>query len=427
MKSLKSLSAILVSALFISACTNTQEVELPVLEELNIEEVGDVSIKKRQYKNIEIVKPLEIEWQEKTEIGDLKFFNNVDSDNKWFDGEPHYYKVGTVKSPNEYAGDDMILLAKESWVTKPTQKAFYRFIKHKDNYILLKNYSYNAEYDPGSYSEESANIERFNSNMPNVKFSTNAIINDFEFPKTIKGENEDQVLVLDLLNNKKYPYYTSFIYGELWDQKRYSFKRDENGRLINKYIDLNKQPDLELLFTDENGLEVYRIPKFYYADWYNSSPDLFFVKSPDGVKVRYKLKNNFLDGASLITLNDGTKLSRSSYYLDLTRFGTDKYYVEIADKNRVKIDDFKIIGKNNFGENIYELKDKSHPLLSENLGYELFQVIDEETHTVLDMKFEKIELDEFIKEHQLIFWIDPFNRIITLRGSKYGPKGVGGA
>lgn len=388
---------------------------------------------------------LKVKWHPAKQIEDLELINNLEKDQY-----VKYFEVGKITSDGEYR-DGTIILA-EFFINNlydPENSLFYRLIrKTSGEYISLPQYSANLDEEDGLYEL----TQKFDTTKTIV--NKKIIIEGLDFPKEINDKDDNQILKLD-----------EFSIG------------------TSEYFDAK---NLEIMFTDSQIGEVYYCSKYHERDnaW-ASSPVRFYVKSPDGIEIRYELKSDFInnqnDQLNSITWLDGSSTERMMYRFDPPPCGS-RGHIEIIENNPITLDDLEEAGETSSGEKIYELKDKNHSVLKRiyedtKPTYEItvnemdapenwidqqeqkfYDELEKHPISLSDLKYVgeneysltvytftkehpaqqylfegaelmlmsgndigsiKVSYDDFVDGHQLIFWKDPFDRLIRLRSSAF--------
>ncbi len=311
----------------------------------------------------EIIPPQKISdqilWNSPQEIPSLKIFET----NQYSREEgAKYYKVGKFID-GQYKDGEIILIS-APYEGPAFYPAFYRFVKQGNNLTLLKKYSDDL------YDGDGLIRSRFSINETFT-------ISFLEFPKSFDGPQPRQVLDADV------------------------------G--VNAFFSLN---NLRKIFVDKNLGDIYTT-----ANYPSTFSDVFarhgfYVQASDGTVKIYSLKVDFVgkDNVPAITWSNGTQNKNEYTFTDLSGCGSTNY-ISVVSKEAVNLtNDSMVVGKNSKGDTIYELKDKNHNLLKDYYDnkYQVFEG-------------QKVSYEEFLANHPLFFWIDPFDRLIKFQNNKFIP------
>ncbi len=305
----------------------------------------------------------DIIWNDPQQIPSLNIFTKTIESNYTYDPEKDakYYKVGTVTS-GKYQGGEIILVSAPADGPSPYPE-FYRFIKLADSLIYLKNSSGIAF----AYLEATSS-----------KYTTdeNYIINQLIFPKSIVGPKSSEILELDQYVNA-----------------------------------LFASSSLKKVFTDPKYGDVYTSVGYDPNNTDLFKRNGFYIKSPDGTVKVYSLKPDFVDQTkgTQITWLDGTANKADYTYTTHTGCGSANY-ASILPSNMASLNNMKVTGKTINGDNIYEFKDINNPVLKDTYTNK-YQVYGDVV---------KVPYAEFVANHPVFFWQDPFGRLIKFENSAYG-------
>lgn len=166
-------------------------------------------------------------------------------------------------------------------------------------------------------------------------------------------------------------------------------------------------------FSEENTKKAF-VHKIM-GDVYFGNDNGFHVKDFDGLDIIYTLEIDFVgkDNIPAITWSGNSQNKNEYAYTDIAGCGSSNYVSVITDKifDNIKIDpfnDFTTSGKNTNGDTIYEFKDKNHPALKY-------------FHDKLYYGDPKMPYEEFLANHPVFFWKDPFDRLIKFQNNKFIP------
>lgn len=303
---------------------------------------------------------LSVSWNQPRPIDSLNIFTSSDFNPE---KEAKYFKVGTINNGLYKNGE--IILVSASINSPALYNGFYRFIKTDNKLVLL------AKYSDSTQSESGLDLTKFT-------IDENFVIPQMDFPENISELNSNATLEL-------YPY-------------------------INAFFSLN---NLNKAFTNSLLGDVYVSDAVYNP----TNTDLFkkngfYIQAPDGTVKVYNLKIYFLsnNNAPAITWLDGAENKTDYTYTDQGGCGSINFtsvIPEIMASNK----DLKVAGHTSSGDNIYEFTDNNHYLLKD-LYDNKYQVMPGQS---------KISYQEFLDNHPIFFWRDPFGRLIKFENSQYGP------
>ncbi len=319
-----------------------------------------------------------ISWIEPQKIASLGLFDTKKDENGdgLSESDINYYKVGTINK-DTYQGAEIILVRRAPFNLIPFSS--YRFIKNKDNIIFLPSYS----------------DERFEEDkLINSKFTEDKsfVISDLDFPKTIIGDSPRKVLTKTIEGDgiKYIPF-----------DKTNLTKAFTDTKLGDVYISKDNTPSVnDTLAFSQNGEEG--LNKLFNKNG-------FYIKSPDGGTVIYNLDIDFIKGKSTpeITYLDGKKNTKEFLSTDIGGCGSTNFISVVNDINVST--DLEKIGINSKGDDIYKLKDPNNALLKDFYDNNYFP------------EGKKIAYKDFVAKNPLIFWVDPFNRVIKFTDVTYIP------
>jgi len=317
----------------------------------------------------EIVETIDkIEWNEPEEIENLKFF---EEENISKNEQAKYYKVGTII--DEKYKDGEIILVRAMPESTMYQPIFYRFIRQDGNFFLLKKYSVEL-YDGDGLIRSKFNIDE------------DYTISSLEYPKFIYGDRPRQILeeIVGLFGSNTNEFFTT--------------------------------KNLKLVFEDEKLGNVYTTKSVPVADQQLTIFDKygFYLRAPDGTVKVYAYKPDFIDkdGVPEITWSSGEKNKERYNYADSSGCGSLNFISVVDEETRSGLG-LEEIGKNSKGDKIYGIASVDDSLLKETY---------KRSHTIFDgAEAKEVSYEEFIASRPLIFWEDPFGRLIKLEIQKFAP------
>lgn len=272
--------------------------------------------------------------------------------------EFHYYNAGKI-TEGKYQDDDLILLS-----AQPQGPSFYpvffRFAKKDNKIILLATQSDSVEY------------------LNTTKFTTDSdtILANLNYPEYLNGPKDRETLKLDSYANAIFStdglikIFTDAKYGDV-------YTTDQNS-------------DLATGIFSENG---------------------FYLEAPDGTAKVYSLQIDFFDNDTnqipQITWSDGTKNHEKYTFSDIGGCGPQNYASVVTDSQT----NLTKIGTNNRGDEIYAYQDINNAALQ--------SMYNDEYYTIDGSQ--KMSYTDFISHHPIIFWHDPFNRLIKAQSDIFNP------
>lgn len=357
--------AIAVSLLFVGAgCVasssvqkNTTPANQPVIENGKPVSTDNVS------------QGLAVTWQKPVEIASLHLFTEkVPTDNgqkgnyiEHSEGTSLiYYNVGQTMYGNSMPAS--VVVAKALPVEMGDTDYIF-FIVTKGANILLSQHVYSSF---GTELNRVTNINQTALGLNPEKFvlDTGTYLQGLDFPKTVETGSPRQVLM-----------YKSAIW---FDQS----------------IDLKK------VFESKSG--------GVFANSVIPSQNAFFLDSASPLRPMYISVPDFFDKDLLvpqITWNNGEKNTAEYSYVSMGGCGSTNYAHVVDPKDINVATDLVIAGKNNQHDPIYELKDKNHSKLKDLYSDAPL--------------LPKLSYEKSLELRPLIYWVDPFGRLIELRNKKF--------
>ena len=189
-----------------------------------------------------------------------------------------------------------------------------------------------------------------------------------------------------------------------------------------------KVPNSKLVFSSvgylgEKWSEKEKIEKVFEFEkgrfFYKGEDNCFFVKTEEGTKAGYYMDNSILanengNGNALLDVvwSNGESNNDDYGHTEITggcgrTSGCYNYDYSLT-KN-----DLKIVGVLKNGEPIYELKS-----YNEDMSKELKTLY---SNIYSGYQEEKESYEDFLKDHPIVFWQDPFGDFIKLKKTKYLP------
>lgn len=276
-----------------------------------------------------------------------------------------YYDVGTVTG-GTYDGRHIvnILETPQGPVFTPN---LYRVLYDPTNltFVYLEKHSYTLE-----------NI------VPAFEYDAGATIEDLAAPVTIAVPNSDA-----LLTHEPYP----------------------ANKLFATETNLTKK------FTDDAAGDVY----------FSTTYDCFVVETADHMTERYHYQlpfvTNFTEKESVfganaakpnVTWTDGTKITDEYTFNEATGGCGTMQCMMILGANELSLADLKVVGTTNTGDTVYEYRDTSHAALTQT--YESYS-------TTYYAETPKATYDEFVADHPVFYWQDPFGMWLRFKKVEFLP------
>ncbi len=313
----------------------------------------------------------QVVWQKPTQLSSLKLIANIKYSGVT-EQNANYYRIGAVITGN-FAGADVILASIGCDCPSP-YPSYYRLLKKGSTYTLLTKNSDDLYQNNGPF-------------VSTVKLEKVRELTDLVYPDSLPMVSPQATLVRD--------------------------------KVVNAFFDA---ADLVVVFNDRTYGPVYtKIVEFKTgsATMIGTSEivsrDGFYLGAADGTIVVYKLKPEFVtfndsfsgQGKPNITWADGSKNSNDYYTTALTGCGASNYLNVVTS---VKLTDLAVIGTTSTGDNVYTYQQTTDPDFKEyyNNTYQVFEG-------------SKVSFATFMASHPIIFWVDPFNRLVKFTSAKYAP------
>ena len=322
-----------------------------------------------------------IVWSQPKQIENLKWFQNDIAPSSAYEPEPNpylqskYYEVGKF----ETGGEKGRLLLVEIPPEGPGDPWYFYILDFKKELTVLVKYSwwngYDLAYSSDSMASLQAQLDTFGSSSQKlVKLDFNFRISKLDFPKILKGQNDRQTLILKGI----YP--------------------------ISERVGFNSVSDRAevLSFTDSQFGTVYT----------SAVTGGFYLRGPDSTRAAYALEPDFFNkNSSLaqIVWNDGSWNGYEYMYGDQGGCGAMNYISVVTSSDITVATTLEVVGKNSKGDNIYELKDKNHRLLKSFYEHAYFP----------QENGYKVSYEQFVTLKPIIFWVDPFGRLIKMQNKRF--------
>lgn len=306
----------------------------------------------------------EITWETPIEINSLGLFVYNKEENYGRDADATYYKVGKFTSGSYKDGDLILVNAGANGLMFSTNH--YHFVKRSEKLTLL--------------SAESDAVK--DSGLDTKKFSTDKStkIAALSYPDALEGPLPRQTLV-----------------------------RDTFARAM--FNDTN----LTVAFTDATFGKAYTTASVDLDAVRNvSTENGFYLRAPDGTARVYKLVVDFMgkDSVPAITWSDNTK-NEQAY--DITRVGGcgSENYLDIDHGTVNRATDLTAVGTTSKNDTVYALKDTNHKILRD--------YYDTTYAPTVYPKDSKVSYSTYLASKPIVFFVDPFDRLVKLTSQKFRP------
>lgn len=144
---------------------------------------------------------------------------------------------------------------------------------------------------------------------------------------------------------------------------------------------------------------------------YSNNRNSFFMTDGTPLVAEYALQPDFFDKDSLvplITWNNGEKNTAEYSYVGVGGCGSYNF-LQVVDQKDINVStDLVMVGKNNQSDPVYELKDTNHRRLKD-----LYDNFPTEP---------KLTYEQFLATRPLLYWVDPFGRLVELQNKKFQPQ-----
>jgi hypothetical protein len=283
-----------------------------------------------------------------------------------YEEQSDYAEIGTY-TYNGQSGR-VILLAVPADGMGPT--SYMRLVTYGDQLVLLTKYSdkYYSDYGDG-YGIWNA------TTLTKLRVDDKFTIPLFDFPETVTVKNSRQIL-----------------------------EKTRGFSIFGPFITIDKSAPV--LLSDPVHGPLYT----------STSTGAFYFVTPDQFAITYVLKPDFFGVGEKntdipqITWNDGTQNASSYVYTTQGGCGSSDFITVINPSSVSVANDLKAVGKTNHGDTIYELKDTNSTLLKDYYQNSYLPSHDAR----------KISYEEYVTLHPLLFWVDPFGRLIRLAKAELG-------
>lgn len=293
---------------------------------------------------------------------------------------PDYYQLGTMKKA-PYKDAPLYLLS-ASFDGPAMYPAYIRFVVQSGKRIVLTKASDDFRGSDGSMMIPDLDPSRYT-------LDSTTTISDIIPPTTITGPDPRQVLVRDeyvrdfFNENSLTKVFTSPQVGDVFTKVTTTATADLTTNRANTLY-------------DRNG---------------------FYVGLPDGTVVVYKWQSDIMpekgadSAVPTITWTNGTKNTAQYSLTDLGGCGGTNYISVISSLVVDPDRDLVSVGTTIKGDTVYYFKDTNHPYLKAYYD-NVYQK---------PWEGEKVSYAAFIAARPVIFFRDPFDRLVKLQSLQYGP------
>lgn len=297
-------------------------------------------------------------------------------------------QIGTVTS-GQYKGADIFRYSYKE--DGPVFYPFYSYLlKQGAKYILLtKNSDALASYLGGPQLDTSLVTLNETDELPGLRF-----------PTTLQGPKARQTLVQDASVNAEFStegltkVYTDATYGAV-------------------YMKVGKLP-LSVDYNSNASIDAFMAGTAF------STRNGFYLKAPDGTVRVYKLELDIYNGVDSatsqpipdVTWTDGSKNTHGYNQTFLSGCGSLNYINAVPSGDLSVAKDLKKTGTTAQGDAIYELKDTNAKLLKDFYAATVFLQPG-------DADQKQVAYEKFLTMHPMIFWVDPFSRLIQLTNTQF--------
>lgn len=270
-----------------------------------------------------------------------------------------YYLVGQTTYNKQPA--EVVAVAAPAIEMGPTDYLF--FIVAKDQTVLLSQHAYTEYF---SHIVAMTTLDQTELGLRPEQFVIDAVtrLQGLDFPEKLQKDNPRQTLVYK---------------GAVW---------------------FDQAPSVQKAF-DLQGEMVYT----------STSTNAFYLENSTPLRPMYVVTPDFFDTDGLvpqITWTDGTKNTAEYSYVTVGGCGSSDY-MQVVDPKDIDVNtDLMVAGRNNQNDPIYELKDTQNSLLKS-----LYRN---------SSTGENINYDQFLAARPLLYWIDPFGRLVELQNRKFQPQ-----
>lgn len=315
----------------------------------------------------------QVAWQEPVEIKDLKLTDLPPiADNSGYAARyynqfenVHYYKVGTLNGSG--LSGDIILMTTVNTVYGEMYSEYekYFFVRSPQKIVLLQNHSDTVDSSP-FHTVDGQKVKTGGFVLSKFTVDNTVTLDELVLPKKITFTNPRQIV-----------------------QKR-------NEVIFSQFPELkNSLTKSELSYSQGTVL-------------ISTSTGLFYITNKTPIVGEYEYVPDFFDNKTNVpqfVWSNGQKNTQAYKYTQEDCRKTDLFAV--VDMARLSKDMLVEVGKNSYGDSVYEIKKQDHEFLKSK-----FQ-------SLSSMAQNNESFETFIKNKPLLFWIDPFGRMVQLKNAKY--------
>ncbi len=369
----------------------------------------------------------QVKWKTPQELGDLGWTSKEvyqgiyqDQDYGTFSGGVKYVKVGTITG-GKYKGADVIVVAYHFYLGGPqgSNPGISHYLQLGKKVVYLPN----AGTADGEQGVDESMLIQWAANTgsdtgalaikaPNGSIDLSTRIEDLSsYANEIHGANDRQKFVREQYASQAFfsddglkPIFNHPELGQIWmmDATTKRVSREE----LNNYFGFD---------TDTNGQSVRK--KLNYDPVVVGG---FYLRRPDGLFATYRLKLDIFDtsdiqGVLLATWKNGER-NTSTYEEYPHGCGVVNYAYDVTGKIDIQKDLVKI-GKTDQGDDLYGYKEANPDLKKYYEDTYLPMYTDPNVPMYSDTR-STTEKDtpevwnEFVRNHAVVFWVDPFGRLL---------------
>lgn len=288
------------------------------------------------------------------------------------ENQTEYFSVGSYT----YQGKSGSAYFLSAAIEGPSFPEHFILVNYNNQLVLLSKYSDQASTSTADIKQTSRGlIGKDGFFHDKFVIDTAFTVPAFEFPTTISGSLPRQVLTLDAVTATN----VSSRFGIPASQEANPIQAFRSSVVGQVYVS-----------TSTNG---------------------FYVLPPGPLAATYRLVVDFYDQDSQvphITFSDGSTNSKEYSYTSIGGCGSSNFLAVVDPQTVNPATDLVSVGTTNHGDSIFELKDSQHQRLQDT--FKSFPTDPPQSY------------DQFIASRPLLYWVDPFGRLVELRNTKYQPQ-----
>ena len=296
---------------------------------------------------------------------DVGYVNHVEN-------QTEYFSVGSYT----YRGASGLAYFLSSAIEGPSVPEHFIFVDFNSQLVLLSKYSDQVSTSTDDIKQTSRGLIGKDGFFHNKFVIDNTFtVPTFEFPATITGSLPRQVLTLDGVNA----------------------------------IDVSSRFGIPAS-QDANPIPAFRSSAVGQV-YISTSTNGFYVMPPGPLVGTYRLVLDFYDQDSQvprITFNDGSTNTKEYSFTTIGGCGSSNFLAVIDQQTINPATDLVAVGTTNHGDSIFALKDQNNQRLQDT--FKNFPTDPPQSY------------DQFLASRPLLYWVDPFGRLVELRNAKYQPQ-----